>query len=827
LPDGYREGQVTLTATLNPYNVPGEINYDNNSTTTTINFEAVPAPNVLVNLVTYRIGTTTHTTARTEGMQMIDWMTRAFPVPSINAWYNVYDYAAAKSDEDPDLPTCDRLNILMALAKVFGAIFGTSYPGNTRFYAMVTDTGGFVRGLSTDTPGVVACGPTGVPGNPNSSGASNGGWDTDGSYGDWYGGHELAHAYSRKHVRGVVPSLGAGQCGGEAGFDPTYPHANGLISTSTVNNTAFFGLDSKGPTLYPPTWSDVMTYCPQEWISEFTFEGLMNFFQGNTASAAAVDLRFQNQTTRLLVSGTYDPALQLLNLLPLYVIPDAGEVEVRIPGPYAIVLRDEGDAELARYPFTPDHADRGPVGQNTPAGAESHNNEVVIISELVPFITGTVAVDIEGPGGALLTTISASAGVPTITVTAPNGGEILDTDPVTVSWTASDADGDPLHFVVDYSADNGVTWKVVAPDVTENSVAIAAFNLPGGDQGIFRVWASDGLHTARDSSDALFTVPNHEPTVQIVEPSSAKTLVSGQLLTLQAVAYDVEKGTMPLEQVEWSSDIDGVLGNGQQLTVNSLSAGLHIITVIADDGAGGRSSATAQVTVVLDSNDLPQVADAMDVTPSAIHFITVSNQISGTLQIDNLNSANPAPLRWEATSSDAWVQLSVVTGTMPGELTLTFNDIGLPTGQHTATVTLTSADIPGQVLPVQVTVGEPPANPALLDALQATPDEVAFNPESGQTSETITIGNQNGSPIRWSASSSEPWVQLSATAGLTGDDLTLTFNNTGLAPGQHTALVTLTSPDVPGQTLQITLSVQIPNAPVSEQIFLPSLNVSD
>ena len=30
---------------------------------------------------------------------------------------------------------------------------------------------------------------------PTGSGA--GGWDTDGSYGDWYGGHELAHSFGR------------------------------------------------------------------------------------------------------------------------------------------------------------------------------------------------------------------------------------------------------------------------------------------------------------------------------------------------------------------------------------------------------------------------------------------------------------------------------------------------------------------------------------------------------------------------------------------------------------------------------------------------------
>ena len=88
---------------------------------------------------------------------------------------------------------------------------------------MVSDGGGFMRGCAMDIPAYVASGPTGT---------GTWGWDFDGSYGDWYGGHELGHTYGRGH---------ANFCG--AGGGPSYPYAGGRISPSLTGNTALYGFD--------------------------------------------------------------------------------------------------------------------------------------------------------------------------------------------------------------------------------------------------------------------------------------------------------------------------------------------------------------------------------------------------------------------------------------------------------------------------------------------------------------------------------------------------------------------------------------------------------
>jgi hypothetical protein len=111
------------------------------------------------------------------------------------------------------------------------------------------------------------------------------------------------------------------------------------------------------------------------------------------------------------------------------------------------------------------------------------------------------------------------------------------------------------------------------------------------------VLASDGIHTAVDQSDGPFVIPNHPPTVAIRAPANNTTLFVEQSLGLEADAYDSDTGTMDDGQVQWFSSRDGLLGNGAQVTIASLSAGTHVITVRADDGQGG--AATASVTVIV------------------------------------------------------------------------------------------------------------------------------------------------------------------------------------------------------------------------------------
>jgi hypothetical protein len=321
------------------------------------------------------------------------------------------------------------------------------------------------------------------------------------------------------------------------------------------------------------------------------------------SEAASVD--------RLVVVGTIDTnqTPELVRLQPLYIVPNAAETSAPVPGDYAIVLRGAGGTELARYSFTPTANDDGPAQPGTPA-----STGVLQIGEFVPYVAGTVRVDIVGPGSVLLKSVTSGANAPTVTVTSPNGGETASGATLNVTWTANDVDGDLLTFNIQYSADNGATWAAVAQNQTGTSASIDTSLLAASTQARIRVWASDGIHSASDTSNATFTVPNHTPTVTIIDPASASlSVVLDQTVALEALAYDADTGSVPAASITWSSNLAGALGTGPQLTISTLPQGTHTITVTVNDGQGG--IATDSVQVVVGPN--------VEVTPAPVLFLPI------------------------------------------------------------------------------------------------------------------------------------------------------------------------------------------------------------
>lgn len=63
-------------------------------------------------------------------------------------------------------------------------------------------------------------------------------------------------------------------------------------------------------------------------------------------------------------------------------------------------------------------------------------------------------------------------------------------------------------------------------------------------------------------------------------------------MILSATVADPEDGSRDGTPVEWSSDVDGVIGTGAELLQRAdlLSVGTHVITATARDSAGGVGS---------------------------------------------------------------------------------------------------------------------------------------------------------------------------------------------------------------------------------------------
>jgi hypothetical protein len=680
-------GELSVTAELNPAPLTGarhleEAAYGNNLTGATVVFEEVPPLDLVVFSVGLRrAGATTDvypTAAELDAL--VDGVEALMPVPEVRVRYATYGPWQRS--------WCDFAFEMMWRYWADRAAGKAS--ADTQYYGYGPSMGGGCATL-------------------RNHGGGGGGAAIPDSYVSGYGiaVHEIAHQVGRGHT----PYCGADDRNTK---EQVYPYANGLISPRGDPRRERYGLHPLIRRVYPPTSNELMGYCQAPWWpSDYTLHFMMDRLQALGAQASAARAALQQRADRLLVSGRIDPATGAATLDPMQVIPDAADVVPRVPGPYAIVLRGAGGAELARYPFTPDAVLSQAAAQ-------------LSILQLVPYVSGTDRVDVEGPGGAGAS-LSAGAATPSVRVLSPNGGEVVAGDQLAVSWSASDADGEAVRATVQYSDDDGATWLVVARDATGTSATVERSNLAAGTRGRIRVCGSDGIHTGCDASDASFTVPSRAASLAIAAPASGSAVVYGQVVALEARAVDPNTGRRLDGELAWRSSLDGELGRGARLGTAALSPGRHTVTLTGPDGLGGTTTATVELTVVATAAELPAPADALRAGPVQVALDPDVGPRQASIWLDN---ANPdRPLAWTAaarvetpaltlngswrpggsfgaaqSTEPTWLRLSATDGTTPQEVVVTYVGGALPAGTHRAVVAFAEPGGGSAEVVVQVTV---------------------------------------------------------------------------------------------------------------------------
>ncbi len=95
----------------------------------------------------------------------------------------------------------------------------------------------------------------------------------------------------------------------------------------------------------------------------------------------------------------------------------------------------------------------------------------------------------------------------------------------------------------------------------------------------------------------VYVFPNQSPQVTIVFPQNNQ-FVSNVGMTFMGSVTDAEDSTFAAESLEWTSDIDGFLGNGSEITVQMLTGGRHHITFRASDSRGVTANQVIEIMVV-------------------------------------------------------------------------------------------------------------------------------------------------------------------------------------------------------------------------------------
>jgi hypothetical protein len=412
---------------------------------------------------------------------ILSWLQRAYPVALVIATQRV----VAANTSAPF--TCGAINSQLAAIRALDVSAGAD--SRTHYYGVVSDGGFFMRGCagvpSSPNPAAVGSGPTGP---------ATWGWDFDGSYGDWYGGHELGHTFGRRHP---------GFCG-ESDDDPNYPFDGGQLSNA---DGAFAGFDvgdavyALAMTALPGVdWHDVMTYCIRQWLSSYTYAGIRERLtaedalgSGAGAGSGRPDERFPEgfgpetapspPRRRNLVSIVAQVNLTKGTGQIDYVNPvTRGEVSPQDATGPVVIRTKNGDGEVLdefRVGVTP-------VAQEAP-GEDSHALCDVVIAAHPDAITIELLVHDQ-----LADTFRAGA------APLPIGELRVERGPqeVVLSGDRGTALRPGLFYNVQLSSDGGRSWQTVAVGEQSPRVAIHSSNLPEDRPVLVRVQASDGFHAS-------------------------------------------------------------------------------------------------------------------------------------------------------------------------------------------------------------------------------------------------------------------------------------------------------------------------------------------
>ncbi len=148
--------------------------------------------------------------------------------------------------------------------------------------------------------------------------------------------HELGHNFDRSHAPGCGPD----------GVDPAYPHANGTLGA--------FGWHARLSRIRRPSDYDIMSYCSDPWISDYTWEEILQY-RADEAAAAGVRV----EEPALLVWGSVGPSG--ITLEPAFEV-DAAPV-LPTGGPLRLELRTADGRSLYAANFR-----AAAIPHATPAG---------------------------------------------------------------------------------------------------------------------------------------------------------------------------------------------------------------------------------------------------------------------------------------------------------------------------------------------------------------------------------------------------------------------------------------------------------------------------
>ena len=396
---------------------------------------------------------------------------------------------------------------------------------------------------------------------------------------------------------------------------------------------------------------------------------------------------------------------------------------------------------------------------------------------------------------------------PDAEITWPTDGEVVDAGTsVTFAGRGGDLDGDAL--ISEWRLDGDALCEDVALEADGTTTCSAVL-----EEGSYTITLliDDGSAQSTDNV-SIVVAPTNAPEVEITTPDGTGLYYQDQEIAFGGVTVDAETAAPQLE-IEWSSDVDGVLdiddeadAAGNLEGVADLTEGTHLITLQATDTDGliGQDTLTL---IVLGDNVAP-LCDIVEPASDASGDSGIEVLFEGTASDDNV-SAELLTAEWASDlDGDLWDEaISSEGGT-------SFSTSALSVGTHRITLEVT--DDRGAVCTDEVlySVGTPP---------DVTIDDPASGYQDNEGSTFSFTGTASDSEsladdltIEWYSDLDGPLssTPLVASGSAAGDPGTATFSLDTLSEGTHSITARVADSDgLYAEDSIVVLVNDLPSAP--------------